>query len=273
MLTDPQPRPRRGRQQRSLRQEYEEFILQRIEEFKEHLSRSELLAIGDEAIRELEVEAEEQLVLTEVLVLEHVDRLIRRRLNLPTFRRWRDRHLRLRKVQREPTHWGLDPDAPFARPAPEADNAVALIVGAQAVPAALFLAARDWPVLFIDQDLTTVEAAETRVAAEALAARFQALVVSLGGWFPDVHPTLTVMDAAALARLDVPSRERFLASLKSLTVPGGVHYLMPTDKTGGVIPLAPESLKSHYAGWRIERTRLESGARWFAATKPRGGGH
>jgi hypothetical protein len=42
-------------------------VLQRIEEYKEQLSRTELLAIADEAVRELEVSAEEQLVLTEVL--------------------------------------------------------------------------------------------------------------------------------------------------------------------------------------------------------------
>ncbi len=62
MLTAPQPRRQRARQQVSLRQEYGEFILQRIEEFKQQISREELLAIADEAVRELEVGPEEQLV-------------------------------------------------------------------------------------------------------------------------------------------------------------------------------------------------------------------
>jgi hypothetical protein len=270
MLTDPQSRPRRGRRQPSLRQEYEEFILQRIEEFKEQLSREQLLAIADDAVRELEVGSEEQLVLTEVLVLEHVDRLIMRRLNLPTFRRWRGRHLRLRKAQRQPTHWGLEPDSPLAQHIPDEEDAIALVVGAQAAPAAFFLAAHDWPVLFIDQELPSVEAAETRAAAEALAMRFQALVVSLGGWFPEVQPTLTVMDATALARLAAPNRERFIDVLKRRTVPGGVHLLMPTDGTGDVIPLAPETIRLHYTGWHVQRSPLGRGSRWFMASKPPG---
>src|SRR2546422_976153 len=40
---------------RSLKQEYQEFLLQRIEEYKNTLSLEELLEIGDEAVRELEV--------------------------------------------------------------------------------------------------------------------------------------------------------------------------------------------------------------------------
>ena len=39
---------------RSLKQEYEEFMLQRIEEYKNALAREDLLEIGDEAVRELE---------------------------------------------------------------------------------------------------------------------------------------------------------------------------------------------------------------------------
>jgi len=93
MLPNPQPARRIAVKARSLKQEYEEFLLQRIEEFKDQLARDELLAIADEAVRELEMGPEDQLVLTEVLVLEHVDRLITRRLNLPSYRRWRDRHV------------------------------------------------------------------------------------------------------------------------------------------------------------------------------------
>ena len=37
--------------QRPLRQEYEEFLLQRIEEFKEQLARDELMEIADEAVK------------------------------------------------------------------------------------------------------------------------------------------------------------------------------------------------------------------------------
>src|SRR5437899_8790999 len=95
---------------RCLKQEYHEFLLQRIEEYKNTRGREELLEIGDEAVRELEASAAGQYLLTEVLLLEHVDRIIARRLRLPSFPRWRQKHRALRAAQRAPTHWGLDPD-------------------------------------------------------------------------------------------------------------------------------------------------------------------
>lgn len=269
MLSHPQSRPsrRRRRRQQSLRQEYEEFILQRIEEFKDQLARQELLAIADEAVRELEVNSDEQLVLTEVLVLEHVDRLITRRLNLPSFRRWRDRHVKLRRAQREPTHWGLDADCPLASLATTLpEEWVALVVGSRAAPAALFLAAHDWPVLFIDHELASVEAAETRAAAEALAARFQALVVNLGSWFPDVQPGLAVVDASTLGRVGGEEREGFLDTLQRHTPYGGIHCLMSPEPTEGVISLAMDVLRSSYRGWKLEKS-LGDAAHWFVATK------
>ncbi len=268
MLTAPQPRRQRARQQVSLRQEYGEFILQRIEEFKQQISREELLAIADEAVRELEVGPEEQLVLTEVLVLEHVDRLITRRLNLPSFRRWRDKHRRLRRAQREPTHWGLDADTPLrALNEDLAGAGDALVVGRGAASAAYYLAAHDWPVVFIDQELSVVESVETRAAAEALAARFEALVVSLGSWFPAMNPVLAVVDPMLLGRLEAPERGQFLEILTQQTLPGGVHLVLPSRPSSEVISFGPETLTPHYAGWRVARGRAVDGARWILAVK------
>ncbi len=269
MLTERRPtRAPPRRPQQSLRQEYEEFILQRIEEFKEQITRTELLTIADDAVRELEAGAEDQLVLTEVLVLEHVDRLIMRRLNLPTYRRWRDRHLRLRRAQRQPTHWGLEPDAPLVALAGAPDcERVALVAGAGAAPAALFLAAYDWPVLFIDGTLGTVEAMETRAAAEALAGHFQALVVRFGDWFPDVAPALTVLDTMTLDRLPGRRRARFLGTLRDRTPPGGAHCFLPPPEADGA-PQAVAALPSEYAGWRLERTRGDGRPPWIVTVKP-----
>lgn len=271
MLSDLQPvRQRRPRQQ-SLRQEYEEFILQRIEEFKDQISRTDLLAIADEAVRELDAGAEEQLVLTEVLVLEHVDRLIMRRLNLPTYRRWRERHLKLRRAQRQPTHWGLESDAPLVELAAARDpDGLALVVGPEAGTAALFLTAHDWSVLFVDGALGTVEAMETRVAAEALAARFQALVVRFGDWFPDVAPRLAVLDSTMLGRLSGARRERFLAALRERTVPGGVHCFLPAgaSEDRGVMSLELAALKAAYASWRVDRPEHDGRPGWVLARKP-----
>src|SRR5438270_8495511 len=158
---------------RSLKQEYQEFLLERIEEYKNTLAREELLEIGDEAVRELEESAAGQYLLTEVLLLEHVDRIIARRLRLPAFPRWRMKHRVLRAAQREPTHWGLEPDGPLVNCARRLEPGdVALVMGAAALPAALFLAAHDAEVFLLDQDLGAIEAAEGRAVTEQLAGRF-----------------------------------------------------------------------------------------------------
>ena len=267
MLTQPLPLAA-SRAALSLKQEYEEFILQRIEEFKDQLSRPELLAIADEAVRELEMASDDQLVLTEVLVLEHVDRLIMRRLNLPTYRRWRDRHLRLRRAQREPTHWGLDPDTPLARfVAPGFHEATALVVGGGAASAAFYLASHGRDVLLIDPELTAVEGAEARAAGEALAARFQALVVHLGTWIPDVKPGLAVLDPATLTTLESPRRLDVIEELKRRTPSGGAHLILPSEQADGVTALAPEAMQTYYADWGVERSR-RGRLRWFLATRP-----
>lgn len=268
-LRNPQPTRRSAVKARSLKQEYEEFILQRIEEFKDQLARDQLLAIADEAVRELEMGTEDQLVLTEVLVLEHVDRLITRRLNLPSYRRWRERHVRLRRAQREATHWGLDASTPLQDLAARLEEGdLALVIGSGVAPAGLFLAAHDTEVLFIDSALSAVEAAEHRAAAEALASRFQALVVSLDIWFPEVTPALTVLDPLVLGQLDPALRHGVVEIIKGKTARGGAHLVLPSEPPPGVTPLAPEALQTYYAGWMVERARRSTRGRWFLAYKP-----
>jgi hypothetical protein len=268
MLTSPRPERARHRAPHSLKQEYEDFIVQRIEEFKNGLSRQQLMGIADEAVRELE--AEEQFLLTEMLMLEQVDRLIMRRLKLPPYRKWRDRHVKLRRAQREPTHWGLDPDTPLADlVARLEDHDLALFLGAGAASAALYVTALDIEVLLIDHDLAAVEAAENRAAAEGVGSRFQAMVVSLGQWLPDALPKLVVLDAWRMAELDAGIRMHLLETLKERTVRGGTHCILPAEPRSDVIPLAPEALQASYGGWAIEKSRrADNRSRWFLATKP-----
>jgi hypothetical protein len=268
MLSSPRSKPQPLRRQ-SLRQEYAEFVLQRIEEYKEKQSRQELLAIADEAVRELEVGSEEQLLLTEVLLLEHVDRLIIRRLKLPTFRRWRQRHLRLREAQRDPSHWGLDPDSPLRDFALRVDGSDTLmVVGGHAAEAGFYLAAHDWPVLVIDQDLRAVEAVEHRAAAEELSGRVQAMVVGVGNWFPDVTPSLVVLEPTALAYVEPQERASAIEVFKERTKSGGIHCVLPTARADGVIPLAPESLQDFYSDWWVQRLKTDRTSGGFRAVKP-----
>ena len=258
-----------GRPLRSLKQEYEEFMLQRIEEYKNALSRDEILRLGDEAIRELEANAGGQYLLTEVLLLEHVDRLISKRLRLPSFPRWRRHHRTLRLAQREPTHWGLDHGAPvvgLARRLEPGDEVV--VMGAGALAGALYLAALDAEVFLMDQDLRAIEAAESRAVTEQLAGRFHALVIQLGNWLPDVSPTLVIIDPAALAGARPRDRGAAIADLAARTRPGGVHLVLPARSTEEVIPLARTTVESHYRGWHIVKHKRGGRSAGFLATKP-----
>ena len=262
------PGPTR-RPPRSQKQEYQEFLLQRIEEYKNTLPREELLRIGDEAVRELESGAE-QYLLTEVLLLEHVDRIITRRLKLPSFRRWAQNHRALRTAQREPTHWGLEPNDPVAHGARLLEPGdLAVVIGAAALPNALFIAAHDAEVFLLDQDLGAVEAAEGRAVAEQLAGRFQALVVNFGGWLPDLRPAMVVIDPVAIAGAEVPAREGLMRGLQTCTAPGCIHIVLAVDPDGPrVLPLAADALQSHYADWRLEKKKRRGGGGGFVATKP-----
>ncbi len=261
--------PTTRRPPRSLKQEYHEFLLQRIEEYKNTLGREELLEIGDEAVRELETSAAGQYLLTEVLLLEHVDRIIARRLRLPSFPRWRQKHRALRAAQRAPTHWGLDPDNALVAAVRRLEPGdLAVVVGATALPSALFVAAHDAEVFLVDHDLAAIEGAESRAVTEQLAGRFQALVVTFGGWFPDVTPSLVVIDPAALGPARTRDRRELLAQLQARTRPGGVHVILPSPSATEVIPLAPEALQAQYGGWEIVRRRRTKAGAGFTATKP-----
>jgi hypothetical protein len=271
MLSLSQEHPSRvvRRPPRSLKQEYHEFLLQRIEEYKNALAREALLEIGDEAVRELEESAAGQYLLTEVLLLEHVDRIISRRLRLPSFPRWREKHRALRAAQRAPTHWGLEPDGPLAGCARRFEPGdLAVVVGAAALPSALFIAAHDAEVFLLDQDLSAIEAAESRAVSEQLGGRFQALVITFGAWFPDVSPSVVVIDPAALAAVRGRDREALIADLKARTRPGGIHVIAPSPAAAQVIPLAPEALQAQYGGWDITRRRRGKAGAGFTAAKP-----
>ncbi|MGH7645987.1 MAG: hypothetical protein ACREMR_10425, partial [Gemmatimonadales bacterium] len=171
--------------------------------------------------------------------------------------------------QREPTHWGLDPRHPlaaWARRLEPGDHVV--VVGAAALPAALFLAAHDAELLLVDQALGAVEAAEQRAVTEQLAGRFHALVVTFGGWLPDVLPSLVVIDPAALAQTRRRDRQALIGDLQERTPPDGVHVVLVAPTAPDVIPLAPESLRTLYASWDIEpgQSKRSTG---FTAKKPR----
>ena len=244
---------RRRRSPYSDKQHYHEYILQRIEGYKNSIGRDELMRLGDEAASELQTTGEGQFVLTEVLMLETVDRLIMKRLALRPYRRWRQQFIKLREAQRTPTHWGLEPTCPLTRLLPRVEpEDVALVLGSGAEAATYLLAAHDAAVTFVDGDLGCVERVESRMAAEALASIFDAYVAPLGGGLPVCldfvdRVDMVVIDPATLAELPPVERADLLADLQERSRPGGVHVLL-----GGCAALAPDALRSFYEGWTVD---------------------
>ncbi len=247
---------RRRRSPYSDKQHYQEYILQRIEGYKNSVDRDELLRLGDEAASELQATSEGQFVLTEVLMLETVDRLIMKRLALRPYRRWRQQFIKLREAQRTPTHWGLDATCSLARVLPRIEpEDCALVIGSGAEPATYLLAAYDAAVTFVAGDLGCVERVESRMASEALASMFDGYVAQVGPCLPEFLGFLdcidiVVLDPGALAEFSPSVRSAFLQDLQYRSRPGGIHVLLASSPS-----LAPQSLRALYEGWDVEEDR------------------
>jgi hypothetical protein len=244
---------RRRRSTYSDKQHYQEYILQRIEGFKNSIGREELMRLGDEAASELQATTEGQFVLTEVLMLETVDRLIMKRLALRPYRRWREQFRKLRDAQRTPVHWGLDGGCALARLLPRIEaHDTALVIGAGAEPATYLLAAHDAAVTFVACDVGCVERVESRMAAEALASLFEGFVAPLGPVLPVFLEALddvdvVVIDPNTIAAFKPQARAALLADLQRRSRPGGVHVIL-----GGSRALSPDSIRALYDGWAAE---------------------
>ncbi len=254
MLTALQAQQRRRRRPPpSLKQQYQEYILQRIEGYKNSLSRRELMELGDAALAEMEAAESGQFFLTEVLLADWVDRLIYRRLGLQPYSRWARHFRQLRAAQREPTRWGIDPRSPVTRILPRLEPGdSALVIGTDAAPLAYLLAAHDVEVLFTGPDLTLVDQVESRLAEEALGHYCATYVAPVGHLPPDLPPVhVVVFDTGALDSETAPGRRRIVEALQDRTVPGGVHLIVPTRHA-----LAPEAYLSLYGEW--VREDLES---------------
>lgn len=272
MLTAAEATGRRARRRApiSLQQQYQQYIMQRIEAYKHSLSRSELMTLAAESTAEMVASLEGQLVLTEVLVLESVDRLIAKRLKLPSYKRWRTHFQSIRESQREPTRWGMSAHHPVARLLPRLEPGDrAMLVGTGCGAAACLLAAHDVQVTFVADDLARVEALELQLASEALGASVECYVALLGnGWLPPLEgpANLVVIDADALRGLTPPEREWLVGSLQALTASAGAHALVAGES-------APAStLLAHYDGWMREhqssRRRSNIGANDLLLEKP-----
>lgn len=245
---------RRRRAVPSLKQQYHEYILQRIESYKNSLSRRELLELGNEAVAEMEA-AGDQFLLTEVLLTDWVDRLIHKRLRLQPYARWSKHFRQLRAAQREPTHWGIDHRSPITRLLPRLEPGdAALVVGNDAASLAYLLAAHDVEVIFTGSDMTFVDQVESRVAEEALGHYCSTYVAPTSQCWPG-HPErvqIVAIDTATLEAETARSRRVVIERLMERTTSGGVHLILPSSRA-----LAPDAFLSHYAEWAREEPTTE----------------
>jgi len=254
MLTASQASTRSRRPPASPKQQYQKWLLDRIEDYKDQLSRAELMRLGDEAAAELSGGANgQQFLLTELLMTETVDRLIVKRLRLKSFSTWRKNFLPLRKAQKEPNHWGIDAANAVAAMIPRIEPGDCVVaIGAGAESAAYLLLAHEAVVHFIAGDLGCIERVQSRVIAEALSSDFHAFLTQLGEWLPPLEQPadLVVIDVTTVADLPYARRRTLLHQLQEATRPGGVHVLIPGETSSS----APEGFLSHYPEW--ERTPL-----------------
>ncbi|MEO6446407.1 MAG: hypothetical protein ABIZ91_06925 [Gemmatimonadaceae bacterium] len=249
--------------QRSLKHEYELYVEQEIENYKDSIPRSHILRIGDEAVTNLR--AAEQVAFDELLIWAEVDRIIRLRLRIPSYVSWRRRRLKLLAVYRRPEHWGLSADAPIVREIPSDAEAHVLVVGAQQEGTALYLAAKGCQVTAIEEDPDVVDRVIAAAGQAGLTSRVSGCASGLDQWYPEAPLHAVICSPAALERLTPVERVRVIEILKSATLDGGVHLVQSLVANHSVESL--DELRARYRGWDVSIVRDESTARTFLARK------
>ena len=87
---------------RSLRRAYLEWVEEQVEDFKDTIPRSRLLAIADQVVDELRLARGGQYQLTEVLLCDAMNRHLFKLLKLPGYRAWLEERASLAQAQHDP---------------------------------------------------------------------------------------------------------------------------------------------------------------------------
>lgn len=248
--------------QRSLRHEYELYVENEIEEYKDTLPRSAILKIGDEAVAALT--EQDQLALTELVVWEEVDRIIKKRIRIPTYATWRRRRIKLLEEFRRPEHWGLDADGALAREVrPPAESHV-LVSGDDGDRTALYLAAHGCEVVAVD-GADVIDRVISAAEAAGLTSKVRGLATDLINWRPDVDLSAVVCSSATLEKMSREERDMVIRLLQSATSAGGIHLLDKIADSEGSTILS--ELSAQYAGWQISVQDLGNANKSFVAKK------
>ena len=151
---------------RSLKHEYDLFVENEIEVYKDSISRTALLKIGDEAVASLH--SQTQFAMNELLLCDEVDRIIRKRLRIPSYATWRKKELkRLKELEefRAPERWGVRPDSALAREMHLPAESRVLVAGSTAASAAKYVAAQGCSVMAIESSASPAESLNAEEAA------------------------------------------------------------------------------------------------------------
>jgi hypothetical protein len=253
---------RASRPTRSLQHEYERYLEQEIENYKESVPRSVLLGIGDEAVAALAKEA--QFTLTELIVWEEVDRIIARRLRLPSPTTWRRRRLKLIEELRRPERWGMTADHALVRGLTDSPRGDVLVAGGVDDSPTLYLAANGCKVTALDAEVDAVERVLHAALQAGLTDRVDARVGNLSTWSPDSPLFAVIVAQTALQALTSAERRRVMNALQSATVDGGVHLV---QAIAGRDADSLAELRLAYDGWTVEVDRHASKPGGFLATK------
>jgi hypothetical protein len=252
--------------QRSLQHEYALYVENEIENYKDSVSRSALLKIGDEAV--VALREQQQLALTELVVWEEVDRIIKKRLKIPTYATWRRRRLKLLQDYQRPEHWGLSPDSVLAREVRLPASSLVLVAGHDTERAAMYLAAHGCEVYAIEDTHDNVERVKSAAEAAGFTDRVHGYLTDLRDWAPnagsDAPLNAVVCTPSAFMGLSDGERARVIELLQGATADGGVHLV----DSGGVDDARfLEQLSAQYQGWKIMVERAGGVSKSFLARK------
>ncbi len=242
------------RPSRSLKYEYELYLEREIENYKESVPRSVLLSIGDDAVQALA--GEQQFALTELLLCDEVDKIIFKRLRLPSYATWRKRRVKLMAEMRRPEHWGLTANDMMVRAVqPVSSEARVLLAGASVETPALYLAAQGYDVTAL-ADPDAVQRVLDAAEEAGLGERVHASPAALHSFTPDAPLTAVIYTPAAFAGMTAAERARVIGVLQSATTDGGVH-LVQTIVAGKRAGVSMDELRKRYSGWDVT---VEEGA-------------
>ncbi len=249
---------------KSLRHEYALYIEREIEAYKESVSRHHLLGIAEFATNSLEGEL--QLGMREVMLAEEVDRVIAKRLKIPTFDTWRRRRMKNASEPKRPEYWGLRADTPLAQAInPASIHSRVVVSGARVQGSALYLAANGCQVTAIEPEQDVVERVLNAAEEAGLESRVRGLATELREWRPDGPLAAVICTPAAFAGLSVIERAKVIAVLQTATADGGVHLVETI--VAGQEAISEDELRARYSGWEVSFLQEPGASKTFVAKK------